>query len=252
MRSAKPAAGGAIRTIAAHLKYLRYVLRHKWYVALECLKLGVPIWIAVLHDWDKFLPDEWFAYVAYFYGPKVQDGGWKLLVDGEYVPKMIAPPDVQRAFDYAWNLHQKRNKHHWQFWLLRNDDPRPTFLPQSYDGGMTHATINRAEDGKEAALLYGYDTPYWKADPEAQQQLEKELWYVPQALDMPNVYRREMLADWHGAGKALGKPDTAGWYESRKDKIQLHPETRAWIEKQFALQKQIERTRRMFEAGLFG
>lgn len=240
-------------SIKSHWQYLRYVIRHKWFVFLASFKVGAPIWIAVLHDWDKFLPDEWFAYVAYFYGPKVQDGGWFILNDkNERIPKMIAPPDVQRAFDYAWNLHQKRNKHHWQFWLLRNDDPHPTFCPQSYDGGMTHATINRAVDGKEAALLYGHDTPYWKADPEAQSQLEKELYYVPIALDMPDVYRREMLADWMGAGRALGKPDTEAWYKARKDKIQLHPDTRAWIEHQFELQNQSERTERAFKAGLFG
>jgi hypothetical protein len=50
------------------------------------------------------------------------------------------------------------------------------------------------------------------------------------ALPMPDVCRREMLADWIGAGKALGKPKTWEWYEANKDKMKLHPETRAWIE----------------------
>lgn len=49
-------------------------------------------------------------------------------------------------------------------------------------------------------------------------------------LPMPDKYRREMLADWIGAGKAQGKPDTRGWYEANKEKMILHPETRAWIE----------------------
>ncbi len=55
---------------------------------------------------------------------------------------------------------------------------------------------------------------------------------ITKALYMPDRYRREMLADWRGAGLALGKPDTAGWYEANRDKMQLHPETRAWIEQQ--------------------
>jgi hypothetical protein len=42
---------------------------------------------------------------------------------------------------------------------------------------------------------------------------------------------REMVADWMGAGRALGKPDTRGWYEANKDKQQLHPETRALVER---------------------
>jgi hypothetical protein len=49
---------------------------------------------------------------------------------------------------------------------------------------------------------------------------------------MPDKYRREMLADWRGAGRALGKPDTQAWYAANRDKMKLHPETRAWIEQQ--------------------
>jgi hypothetical protein len=26
------------------------------------------------------------------------------------------------AFDFAWLLHQKRNKHHWQWWTLPEDE----------------------------------------------------------------------------------------------------------------------------------
>lgn len=87
-----------------HLAYLKYVLRHKWFVFLACLKMRVPIWQAVIHDWDKFLPDEWFPYVHTFYKP---DGS------KQYIES--------HAFAAAWNLHQKRNKHHWQFWLLTWD-----------------------------------------------------------------------------------------------------------------------------------
>ena len=84
----------------AHWNYLKYVVRHKWYVFWACLEMGVPIWIALFHDWDKFLPDEWFPYVHTFYAP---DGTkqYKESVD----------------FAHAWMLHQHRNKHHWQYWL---------------------------------------------------------------------------------------------------------------------------------------
>jgi Family of unknown function (DUF5662) len=50
------------------------------------------------------------------------------------------------------------------------------------------------------------------------------------ALPMPDKARAEMLCDWRGAGKALGKPDTASWYTANKHKMNLHPKTRAWIE----------------------
>lgn len=43
---------------------------------------------------------------------------------------------------------------------------------------------------------------------------------------MPETYVREMVADWIGTGKALGKPDALGWYEANKDRIQLHESSR--------------------------
>lgn len=50
-------------------------------------------------------------------------------------------------------------------------------------------------------------------------------------LKMPEVYVREMCADWTGAGLAQGKPDILGWYEENKQKILIHPETRELVER---------------------
>lgn len=151
-------------SLRPHLAYARYVFRHKWFVFQECRKLRLPLRIALFHDWDKFLPDEWFPYVHTFY-----DRGGK----HQYIETT--------EFTYAWNLHQKRNKHHWQFWLI---------------------TFDRGE---------------------------------MEALDMPDVYRREMLADWRGAGKALGKPDIKAWYLANQYHMILHPLTRVWIEQQLGV-----------------
>lgn len=96
----------------AHIAYLRYVLRHKWFVLLACRRMNVPIIRAVLHDWDKFLPDEWFPYVHTFYAP-----------DGS--KQYVESP----AFAQAWNIHQKRNKHHWQHWLITWDRGITEALP---------------------------------------------------------------------------------------------------------------------------
>jgi len=41
-------------------------------------------------------------------------------------------------------------------------------------------------------------------------------------LAMPERYVKEMIADWRGAGKAYGNPDTAGWYLENRDQIQVH------------------------------
>jgi hypothetical protein len=54
-------------------------------------------------------------------------------------------------------------------------------------------------------------------------------------LPMPDKYRREMLADWRGAGRAYGNNDTPGWYERNAANIMLHPETRNWVISQLGL-----------------
>lgn len=143
-------------------RYLRYVLTHKWYVFLACLWLKVPIHQAILHDWSKFLPSEWGPYVRRF-NPQPDAAAWLL-------------EKQSQEFDIAWRHHQRRQPHHWQYWLLTKDS------------------------GETLAIL------------------------------MPDRFVREMVADWMGAGKALGKPDTKAWYLANKDKMNLHPSTRERVE----------------------
>lgn len=190
-----------------HFAYARYVFRHKFFVFLECLKLGVPIWIALLHDWDKFLPDEWLPYARTFYKP---DGS------RQYVESV--------EFAHAWMLHQHRNKHHWQYWLwveiLTHNCANP-LREMDYlvwDRGNAQRVVKRYSLSKE-----------WL---EIQEPFPGDTVCCPDP--MPDVYRREMLADWRGAGRALGFPDTTGWYEKNRDKMMLHPKTRAWIESQLS------------------
>ena len=55
------------------------------------------------HDASKNEPDEYCPYDSYFYGSKTSE-------NIEY-------------FKEAWLLHIHRNPHHWQHWVLINDDP---------------------------------------------------------------------------------------------------------------------------------
>lgn len=82
------------------------MVRHKWFVFVGCCKLGVPL-RGVLHDLSKFLPDEWFPYAEYFYGKS----------------------NCAEVFDLAWLRHQRRNKHHWQYWVLCEDEGATKVLP---------------------------------------------------------------------------------------------------------------------------
>jgi hypothetical protein len=94
-----------------YLKYLRYILLHKWYVMVECFKVGL-YWRGLKHDISKFLPSEFFLYLDFFYG--------------KY--PFVKNPD----FDFAWLLHQKRNDHHWQWWILYQDENDTEVIPMSY------------------------------------------------------------------------------------------------------------------------
>jgi hypothetical protein len=99
-----------------HLAYARYLLRHKWSVFVAGWRLGIT-WLALLHDNSKLRPDEWGPYARFFYAP---DGSKRTRRDATGYYKPTDTGDA--AFDYAWLLHQKRNKHHWQWWCLPEDD----------------------------------------------------------------------------------------------------------------------------------
>ena len=60
--------------------------------------------ICFAHDESKDRSDEYNAYDAYFYGG-----------NRSY--------QVVQDFNYAWLKHLHRNEHHWQFWVLHNDEP---------------------------------------------------------------------------------------------------------------------------------
>jgi len=98
-----------------YIKYLNYVIRHKWFVFVECYKLGIP-WLGIIHDWSKFKPSEFIPYARYFYGNYPEASS-----NPTYSNKLFKE-DIDHHFDKAWLYHFHRNKHHWQFWLLQKDD----------------------------------------------------------------------------------------------------------------------------------
>lgn len=150
-----------------HWKYLKYVVRHKWFVLQYGIRSGVSIWRCLMHDMSKFMAWEWKPYVNYFYGNgRTREDGANEDLNAQWL----------HDFEVAWNHHQKHNDHHWQYWIRMGDDGTTLVLPMS-----------------EQAML-------------------------------------EMLADWRGAGQALGKPDTVAWYQANKHKMTMHGDTRAWIE----------------------
>ena len=195
----------------AHIRYLSYVIRHKWWVLVAGLRTKAPLWRLLIHDWSKFTPAEWTPYVRSFYtkpgvgetvsgvadnapfsgivldtrADKSQPGEVDCLVacDSQPRPFWAWPHEVMRrmevaaAFDRAWLHHQHANPHHWQHWVLNEDD------------GLTRC------------------------------------------LEMPEHFAREMVADWMGAGRAItGRWEVVEWYNTNKEHIRLHPTTRGLVE----------------------
>lgn len=90
-----------------YINYFKFVVKHKWFVIKACLIIGGDLhlfWRCLLHDLSKFKPSEFIPYANTFYNA---DGTKKY--------------EETTAFNIAWNAHQKCNKHHWQYWLLKMD-----------------------------------------------------------------------------------------------------------------------------------
>ena len=140
-----------------HFLYLRYLLTHKYWVFYAGLKLNVSIWRLLIHDWSKFLPSEWFAYANYFYGNHRKFSELPSGLKHDY-PFELCQEYWKNKFDFSWNLHQKRNKHHFQFWLLTNDSGSTVALkmPEKYVREMIAdwAGAGRAITGKWEAWDY--------------------------------------------------------------------------------------------------
>jgi len=107
-----------------HWAYCKYVFRHKWFVFLECCRLGIP-WLGIIHDMSKFYPSEWFPYMRHFFNRDGSDKPKTRDKTGYYKPTDTG----DAAFDDAWFLHQKRNRHHWQWWILPEDTVGARALP---------------------------------------------------------------------------------------------------------------------------
>ena len=130
--------------------YLKVVLRHKYFVFKACQFLGVPLWIALVHDWRKFLPSQWIPYARYFY----KDDGSKR-TDTEARKKY--DPDVPvLEFQKAWLDHQ-RARHHWEAWCVIGDKGAlvPVPMPRTF-------VYEMVADWMGAGLAYdNYDPKVW-------------------------------------------------------------------------------------------
>lgn len=79
--------------------YLKYVFNHRRNMRKVCWSHGKYI-MGILHDLDKYLPDEFIPYARYYYG-------------NDKVSKI-----AEKSYFRAWQRHFKRTKHHWEKYIL--------------------------------------------------------------------------------------------------------------------------------------
>jgi hypothetical protein len=101
--------------------YTDYIVAHKenvkkaydWLKSHNIIKGNLETQI-MQHDLSKYLDEEYGAYDHYFYGTKTKE--------------------VKEAFDYAWLHHIHHNPHHWQYWVLVNDEDgtKALEMPKEY------------------------------------------------------------------------------------------------------------------------
>ena len=119
-----------------HISYLKYIVRHKWFVLIAGRKVKCSWRQIFAHDLSKFRFSEWFPYADYYYGdykPFHEFTPYEKTHYYSYVEKWCLE-SVEERFNVAWLHHQHKNKHHWQYWILKEDsgDEQLIDMPEAY------------------------------------------------------------------------------------------------------------------------
>ena len=123
------------------------------------------------HDKSKSEADEYYAYDRYFYGTSRSF-------------------EVVEDFNYAWLQHIHRNPHHWQHWVLINDDPNEgekiIDMPYHYILEMVcdwWAFSWKADNLREIFNWYDKHEKYMKLSKKTRGEVEKILEQIKEKLD---------------------------------------------------------------------
>ena len=95
-----------------HFKYFKFMLQHKWYVFIECVKLGI-FWRGIKHDLGKFRPRTFNQYSQRFAAGNGY-ASWDSL-----------------DYNYVFASHLRRSEHHWQYWCYVRNSGEIKYLPMS-------------------------------------------------------------------------------------------------------------------------
>jgi len=131
-------------------RFFRFTILHKWYVFIECCKLGIP-WRGLKHDMGKFRPKMFKVYARRYYAGNAID----------------ALPDL----DYlnCFSQHLRRSDHHWQYWVYVRNNGTMMCLPMS-----NNARKELLADLRGSSLFYVTDVSVWYENHKQEFHMESE------------------------------------------------------------------------------
>ena len=148
-------------------------------------------WSINNHDKSKLSEEEYEAYDAYFNGDKTNK-------------------KVKNEFEKAWLHHIHNNPHHWQYYILREDDPKEIGEFEKVSGAENPQFSNILEDENDDFYAF----------------------CKVKLLEIPDNYILEMVCDWWSFSWDKGNLfEIFDWYEVHKNLIQMHPKSREKVEK---------------------
>jgi len=83
-----------------YIKHFITITKHKFVVMKWCFRMGIYL-RGILHDLSKYSFIEFFSSAKYFCGTSSP-------IDKEKKAK---------GYSLAWQNHQNKNKHHWEYWV---------------------------------------------------------------------------------------------------------------------------------------
>jgi len=125
-----------MNTLNKKILHFITITRHKYYVGIECFKMGL-YWQGIVHDLSKYLPVEFFNSAKYWTGKKTPIGTEK----------------AEKGYSEAWLHHKGHNKHHWEYWVdWKNGKRLLCPIPEKYIKEMACDMIG-------ASKTYGTNNP---------------------------------------------------------------------------------------------
>ena len=148
------------------INYQNYLTKHIEAVR-KCYKLLTGEYLHI-HDASKYTSQESPQYDRYFY-PR-ENGVEK-------------NEKIQRDFDYAWLHHIHNNPHHWQYWVLVEDEGgfKPLEIPERYINEMVAdwgSFALQKGSGQELVNWYNSHKDKMFLAPETRRKVEEKVEYL--------------------------------------------------------------------------